>query len=47
MEIINITEKDITKMRILKDDNVFLKGNYVYKKDSESEEIIKKALELS
>jgi hypothetical protein len=46
MRIINITEEEISKMRILKEDNVFLKGNYVYKKDTESEEIIKKIIEL-
>lgn len=46
MKIINITQKDISKLHMLKDDNVFLKGNYVYKKDNESEEIIKKIIEL-
>lgn len=46
MRIINITEEEIAKMKVLKEDNVFLKGNFVYKRDSESEEIIKKIIEL-
>lgn len=46
MRIINITEEEIAKTKVLKEDNVFLKGNFVYKRDSESEEIIKKIIEL-
>ena len=46
MRIINITEEEIAKMKVLKEDNVFLKDNFVYKRDSESEEIIKKIIEL-
>lgn len=46
MKIINITNEQLQKMHILKEDNVFLDSDIVYKIDSESEEIIKKIISL-